>query len=210
MIVGISGSPRPNGVTAAAVKKVLFEYGGETEYISLAGKRINGCISCLGCTRDNVCAVKDDFLPIAEAMLSADAIVFGAPDYYSGLNGLSSCLWERCFCFRHQSAFLLRDKPLVIISTGYSANEEGNPVLLAVEKFARSNKMQVLDAFAVKAYSQCYDCKFAKSCIDGNIVKDHGIVDVVTPQMFPARFEEQPESIKKCKAAGKILQAFLS
>ena len=47
MILGISGSPRADGVTAAAVKQVLAESGEETEYISLAGKKINRCINCL-------------------------------------------------------------------------------------------------------------------------------------------------------------------
>jgi multimeric flavodoxin WrbA len=210
MILGISGSPRPNSVTAAAVKSVLAESGKETEYISLSGKRINGCISCLGCTHDNVCVVKDDFLPIAEAMRSADAIVFGAPNYYAALNGLSHCLWERCFCFRHQGAFLLKDKPLVIISTGYSANEEDNPVFRAMELFARYNKMQVLGKFTVGAYSQCYDCLYAKTCADGNVVKDHGYVDEVTPEMLPLRFEKQLLSIGKCKNAGKLLQDFFN
>jgi multimeric flavodoxin WrbA len=39
MILGISGSPRPNSVTASAVKRVLAESGKETEYISLAGEK---------------------------------------------------------------------------------------------------------------------------------------------------------------------------
>ena len=64
MILGISGSPRPNGVTANAVKKVLEESGQEYEFISLAGKHIGGCISCLGCTESNRCVVDDDFSEI--------------------------------------------------------------------------------------------------------------------------------------------------
>lgn len=209
MILGISGSPRPNSATAAAVKKILAESGKHTEYISLAGKQINGCISCLGCNRDNQCVIKDDFLPIAEAMHAADAIVFGAPNYYNLLNGLSQSLWERCFCFRHQGAFSLKNKPGIIISTGYSKKEEKNPVIDTIEMFMLRNKMKVLNKLAIGAYSQCYDCKYARTCTDGNIVKNHGIVDKVTPEMLPVRFERQPESILKCKAAGKILQKIL-
>ncbi len=210
MILGISGSPRPNSVTANAVKRVLAESGEESFFISLSGKKINGCTSCLGCTSDNHCVVKDDFLPIAEAMSKADAIVFGAPNYYGILNGLSHCLWERCFSFRHQSAFILSDKPGVLISTGYSDDEENNPVLDALEMFMHHNKMEVLSKISVGAYSQCYDCKFSKTCIDGNIVKTYGIVDVVTPGMLPAGFERQPESEAKCKKAGKILKDYFN
>lgn len=53
MILGISGSPRKDGGTANAVKKILEESGMESEYISLSGKKINGCISCLGCVEYN-------------------------------------------------------------------------------------------------------------------------------------------------------------
>ena len=193
-------------MTAAAVKKVLAECGGETEYISLAGKKINGCISCLGCIHDNRCIVRDDFPPIAEAMTSADAIVFGAPNYYGTMNGLSHCLWERCFCFRHRSEFVLKDKPIVIISTGYSTAEEDNAVFKAMEPFVLHNKMKRLNQFTVGAYSQCYDCACSKTCVDGNVVKKYGIVDAITPEMLPNRFEQQPESILKCKVAAKRLQ----
>lgn len=208
MILGISGSPRPNSVTAAAVKRVLAESGQETQYISLAGKRINGCISCLGCTKDNVCVVKDDFLPIAEALCKADAIVFGAPNYYDVPNGLSLCLWERCFCFRHQGAFLLQDKPIILISTGYSTAEEKNPVFRTLENYTEKNKMNLLSKVTIGAYSQCYICDYGMTCLDGNIVKNHGLVDVVTPEMLPATFNKQPESILKCDMAGKALQEY--
>jgi len=60
------------------------------------------------------------------------------------------------------------------------------------------------------AYTQCYDCKYSKTCIDGNVVKKYGVVDVVTPEMLPARFEEQLESIAKCVAAGKLVRKVLS
>lgn len=147
MILGISGSPRPNGITAHAVKKVLADCDDATEYISLAGKHIGGCISCLACTKDNICAVNDDFPAIAEKMVQADAIIFGIPNYYDLPNGLSHCLLERCFCFRHQSAFLLEDKPAVILSTGYASDEENSQVLKVVENFIIKNNMKTVSKF---------------------------------------------------------------
>lgn len=209
MILGISGSPRPDSVTAKAVKKVLDESGEETRFISLAGKKINGCISCLGCTGDNNCVVKDDFQDIAEAMVAADAIIFGAPNYYNTVNALAHSLWERCFCFRHQSSFLLKNKPGIIISTGYSKEESNNPVIEIIENFMFHNKMNVISKLTIGAYSQCYNCTYGKSCLDGNIVKAHGVVDLVTDEMLPDKFEEQAESIEKCRKAGRLLQKTL-
>lgn len=205
MILGISGSPRKNGITSYAVKEILSQVGGETEYISLFGKHIGGCISCLACTKDNQCVVNDDFLAIADSMVRADAIVLGVPNYYDMPNALTHAMLERCFCFRHQGAFLLKDKPIVILSTGYSKDEENNQVLNLVEHFAYMNKMKVVSKFLVGAYSQCYSCLYSKTCIDGNVVKDNGFVDEITPEMLPPKFEKQPESIKKCYNAARIL-----
>ena len=207
MILGISGSPRPNGITAHAVRKVLDECEEETRYVSLAGKRIGGCISCLGCTKDNRCVVNDDFPEIAKAMVEADAIVFGIPNYYDVPNGLSHCLLERGFCFRHQGAFLLKDKPAVVISTGYSSDEAYSQVLRIVDHFLLTNKMLVVAEFLVGAFSQCYSCKYGATCVDGNVVKDNGVVDRITPDMLPPRFDEQPDSIIKCVNAAHTLNA---
>ena len=210
MILGISGSPRPNRITDHAVKEVLANCHGDTNFISLSGKHISGCISCLGCIEDNKCVVKDDFPEIAEAMVKADAIVLGVPNYYDLPNALSHSLLERCFCFRHKSAFLLGGKPIVIISTGYSKDEENSQVLKIVEYFAKNNKMNVISKFLVGAFSQCYTCGAGLNCIDGNVVKNNGFVEQITSEILPPEFDKQPESIKKCKNAGKILQDYLN
>ncbi|WP_461206797.1 flavodoxin family protein [Clostridium sp. DL1XJH146] len=210
MILGISGSPRPNRITANAIKEVLANVKDETEYISLAGKQIASCISCLGCTKDNKCVVKDDFPEIAEVMVRADAIVIGVPNYYNVPNALSHSLLERCFCFRHQSAFLLKDKPIIILSTGYSADEENSQVLKIVENFAENNKMNVVSKFLVGAFSQCYTCEYGLTCADGNVVRNNGFVDEITFEMLPPEFDMQMESIKKCQNAAYLLDNILS
>ncbi len=209
MILGISGSPRPNKITANAVKEILANCEGETKYISLAGKRIGGCISCLGCLKDNSCVVKDDFQKIANEMLSADAIVLGVPNYYNVPNVLTHALLERCFCFRHDGAFLLQNKPVVFFSTGYSNDEENNQVLKIVGNFMEKNKVQVVSKFLVGAFSQCYSCKLSIACVDGNVVKDNGFVDEITPDILPPEFDKQPDSIKKCRKAAHLLNGIL-
>lgn len=210
MILGISGSPRPNKITANAVKHILDNIEGETKYISLANKQIAGCISCLGCTKDNKCVVQDDFQEIADAMVEADAIIFGIPNYYNVPNVLSHALLERCFSFRHQGVFLLKDKPVVIFSTGYSVDEENSQVLNIAEYFMIKNKMNVVSKFIVGAFSQCYTCKYSRACVDGNVVKDNGFVDMVTPEMLPLEFEKQIDSLIKCKNAAYLLNEIVN
>jgi len=208
MVLGISGSPRADSITSQAVKEVLSKIEDDTLFISLSGKKISGCISCLGCTEDNICILEDDFQPIAELMVKADAIVLGVPNYYNVPNALTHSLLERCFSFRHQSAFLMGDKPMVILSTGYSKDESNDQVLKIVEQFALKNNMYVVSKFLVNAYSQCFTCDFGRTCVDGNIVKLYGVVDEVTPDMLPLKFQQQEDSIIKCHNAATRLNDY--
>lgn len=210
MVLGISGSPRANGVTALAVKEVLASYEGDTKYLSLAGKKINGCISCLGCIHTNQCVIEDDFTEIAQAMLEAEAVVFGVPNYYGLPNALSHALWERCFCFRHQGNFLLKDKLGLVITTGYTVDDQVNPVGDLIEMFMKRNEMTTLPKFSIGAYSQCYDCQVGLTCDVGNVVRNHGHVDQVTKEMCPPHFAEQPLAIEKCRQGSRLLGKVLS
>ena len=64
-ILGISGSPRQES-TSRLVQEVLDATGETTEFISLKGKNIAGCIACLGCVKENTCIVKDDMQQVYE------------------------------------------------------------------------------------------------------------------------------------------------
>lgn len=205
MILGISGSPRKNGITAKAVNTILDNCSDTTKYISLTGKRINGCISCMGCIHTNKCVVKDDFTEIIEDILKADIIIFGAPNYYNQMNAISHALWERCFCFRHNNQFKLKDKKIAFFTTGYKTNTENNPVLTSMQIFANYNKMEIIDQFAIDAYSQCYSCELGKTCVSGNVVKQYGIVDNITENMLPLTFGENPVSIEKSNNTSTII-----
>ena len=85
-VLGISGSPRKSHTTEELVRIILDATGLETELISLHDMTINGCICCLGCIEDNVCKVRDDYIPLMHKVLDADAIVVGAPNYFGRLN----------------------------------------------------------------------------------------------------------------------------
>ncbi len=206
MILGISGSPRADGITANAVKYMLSQFDGETQYISLSGKRINGCISCMACTHNNKCAVKDDFPEIAEAMQSADAIIFGIPNYYGMPNALSHALLERCFTFRHREVFGLEGKQAVLFATGFTAPDKENPVLSKVDYFMRSNRVNVLSAFDVKPYHQCYFCDYGTTCKVGSVVGRHGVLEKITEDILPPIFCKQPDSMAKCDEAVRLIK----
>ena len=210
MIIGISGSGRKNAITHAAVEMVLQNTELEYEMISLSNKKINGCIGCTGCASNNICVIKDDFLELAEKLKKADAIVFGAPNYYNMLNGLSHAFWERCFCFRHQDRFALAGKLAVAISTSYSANSANDPVLQQLHTFMGANHMSVVSSFCVSGYSQCYTCGYGIDCASGNIVKKHGYLDEVLDCHLPLKFEDNADAMLSAKKAGRLLKNIIS
>ena len=103
-ILGISGSSRPPQVsgTYKLVDVILKATGMEHEHISLSGKRIAGCIGCIGCADDNICVIKDDMTELRGKILEADAYVIGAPNYFATLNANTHCFLERLYQFRHR------------------------------------------------------------------------------------------------------------
>jgi multimeric flavodoxin WrbA len=74
-VLGISGSMRKNGNTAALVKEVLGRCEAAnipTEYISLAGKEIKPCIGCEKCKEKKWCVIeKDDWGEIIEKVMDS-------------------------------------------------------------------------------------------------------------------------------------------
>jgi multimeric flavodoxin WrbA len=107
--IGIVGSPRKGGNTemlTAHCLKSIAEEGLDTELVRLAGLDIRGCNACGYCFEKEGCSIKDDFAPVFEKMLAADAIVVGAPVYYSSAPSLVKGLLERAgYLARQKSGF---------------------------------------------------------------------------------------------------------
>ena len=81
-ILGISGSSRREDISGIykLVRAVLEASGCDYDLVSLKGKKIVGCIACLGCVKDNVCKVNDDMADLRDRIVAADAFVIGAPN----------------------------------------------------------------------------------------------------------------------------------
>lgn len=206
MVLGISASGRAEGITKEAVMAVLDASGEETRFVSLSGLAINGCIACLGCAGDNVCKQEDDWNPIGRAMLEADAIVFGAPEYYGTINGLGHACLERTFSFRHQGRFRLAGKLGVSIQVDGRA---GNTVRSFIEMLMGSNKMAVVGSLSASGFSQCYTCGYGENCATGNVVDKHGFLEKIEESHLPPRFYAQEEARDKARMTGRILGSML-
>ena len=206
MILGISASGRSDGVTSEAVKAVLKASGQEYEYVSLAGKRINGCTGCTACAADNVCKVQDDWNEIGEKMRNADAIVFGAPNYFSRMNALGHACWERTFSFRHREVFSLAGKLGIAVSVGYEGEDFVKP---QIEDFMLRNKMAIVESVRAQGYGQCYTCGYGHDCSVGRVVRVHGFLDKIEEKDFPPHFAQQDETKNQAYKAGKVLGSIL-
>lgn len=193
MILGINASGRRArrdeggrllcGVNDEMVKYILEKTGEQTEYVSLQGKTINGCQACLGCAKDNVCVLEDDWAEIRDLMFEADAIVFGAPNYYGTINALGHAFLERTFSLRHRERFPLAGKLNVIVATG---RQENNPAEEFIRRVFRSNYMaEPIGVLKVAGISQCYQCGYGHQCAAGSVVAKHGFLDEIRDYHLP-------------------------
>lgn len=207
MILGISASGRKNGVTGDAVKAVLEATAKPYDYVSLAGLDIRGCQGCTGCAGDNACVIHDDWLTIGEQMRDADAIVFGAPNYYGMINAVGHACWERTFCFRHREVFSLAGKLGVAIGTGYGSADTS--VTDYIRRMMTSNLMAVVGEVHAAGYSQCYTCGYGEDCAVGGVVGRHGFLECIAADHLPPPFSDQEEAVLQAYKVGKTLGSIL-
>ncbi len=201
-VLGISGSPRSGATTDQLVQAVLNGVEGcETEFVSLAGKRIGGCIACLGCIKDNVCKVKDDMAALRPKIVAADAYVIGGANYYSMLNGLTHTFLERFYQFRHQEGKAVAGKLGVAVGLGGSS---GDPVVANIKTFFQYNQIECVGAVSAQGPASCFTCGYGETCKVGAIHMFFGPGTKITPEITPS-LDKQPEKIEQAKALGRAL-----
>jgi multimeric flavodoxin WrbA len=167
---------------------VLEQSGEPYEFVSLSGKMINGCVGCVCCAGDNICVLEDDWAPIRDKMFEAEAVVFGAPNYYGTINALGHAFLERTFSLRHRETFPLSGKLNVIVTSG---SPDSNPVEDYIRKIFRSNHMaEPIGVVNVPGISQCYRCGYGESCAAGSVVARHGFLDEIKEYHLPVLPQE--------------------
>ncbi len=207
-ILGISGSPRKDEVSGVnkLVRIVLENTACDYELVSLRGKKISGCIACLGCVNDNVCKVDDDLTDLRQKIVVADAFVVGAPNYYSGMNATTHAFMERWFQFRHQEGNILWGKLAVAVGVGgtagvFPAND--------IENFFLYNFIETVAKVSGQGAASCYTCGYGEACKVGIPHLLHGEGLKITPDLIPD-VARQPEVIQSAVNAGRLLGNRLS
>ncbi|OON96895.1 MAG: hypothetical protein ATN31_09060 [Candidatus Epulonipiscioides saccharophilum] len=204
-ILAISGSPRKGRMTHQAITELLRDCKEDVEIISLAGKKIQGCIACTACAADNTCKVKDDWNEIGEKMKDADLIIFGAPNYFGTINALAHACLERTFSFRHRSDFALKDKLGVIITTCYKRDMH-DPVVGVIEHSFNFSNIKTIAKMQVNSYNSCYTCGYGHDCHAGMVVYRFGKeLEEILPEHLPPEVDSQEETLAEIKEVRKIL-----
>ena len=106
-----NGSPNAHGCTYTAlceIAKTLEKHGIESELLQIGAKPVAGCIGCRTCKSGNPCIFDDGVNALAARLDEFDAIVVGAPVYYSGPSGQSTAFLDRLF---YSAGAKMRGKP---------------------------------------------------------------------------------------------------
>jgi multimeric flavodoxin WrbA len=216
-VLGISGSPRKSHTTEGLVKTILDATDLETELISLHDMTINGCICCLGCVEDNVCKVRDDYIPLMYKVLEADALVIGAPNYFGRLNALTHSFLERFYCFRHDKdghgGMKLSGKIGAIASVGGGGEWEmpGRDMAMNaiagedVKGFFDYNEIECVGSVAAQGAVPCFSCGYGEVCSVSGVKRFFGEDAKISTDIIPC-LDKQPAIINKAKLLGKTLR----
>ena len=201
-VIGISGSPIKNSNTDRLVQKVLNSTGLETEFIKLSEHKVQPCIACLGCTKDNICKVKDDFQEIAEKVKHAGAVVVGGYPPYASIDAFTKAFFERLFSLRHQNG-LNRGKLAVTVVTGIGRGAPGlDEASQQVTQALSMEGMEVLGNLKATGNAECMTCGYGQSCPMSALPWVFGDDTEITPEKF-CKVEDQKEIWQQADTLGK-------
>lgn len=134
----ISSSPRKGGNSDVLCDKFLegaVSAGNEVEKIFLKDKKINYCIGCGFCTKNDYtgCSQKDDdAMEIIDKMIEADVIVLGTPVYFYTMCAQLKTLIDRC-CSKYTR--ILNKEFYYIATAGEDADTALNGTVASLDCF---------------------------------------------------------------------------
>lgn len=106
-VIGINGSPRTTGATAALVQEALAgaeEAGVGTRIFHLGEMTFTGCTACMRCRETGRCAVEDDMRPMYEAIernAGRRSLVIGTPIYFDHVTAQLKAWLDRLYAYTY-------------------------------------------------------------------------------------------------------------
>ncbi|MCX5998059.1 MAG: flavodoxin family protein [Chloroflexi bacterium] len=122
-LLGISGTPIKGGNCDTMVQQALASVQGipgvETEFITLADKKIAMCQHCQWCIENRApCKVKDDAHSVFEKMIAADGLILGTPVWNVSVAPIWPTLISR-WRYHQFFTYSLRNKVSGTLSVGF-------------------------------------------------------------------------------------------
>ncbi|MGQ3684333.1 MAG: flavodoxin family protein [Candidatus Loosdrechtia sp.] len=108
-VVGIFGSPRPDGNSDTVLNYALrgaAASGASIEKIYVRDIKIAPCNSCGGCFEKGVCVIRDDMQKVYSELTNTDGILVSSPLYFMGVTAQLKALIDRCQSFWAQKYIL--------------------------------------------------------------------------------------------------------
>ncbi len=212
MIIGISGSPFPEGNTDRLVRAVLHRSGDKTDFVNLSTLRFDSCRACAHlCAATNICPLEDDLRPYFEPIRDADAIVLGTPIHAGLITGWMYSFLTRLSCFSHVRHPLAK-KPVILVTTGCFAKSIERATVGFADIVVRQTRGaniggQILHATSIPP---CFECGEGNECKVGGLWRMVGGDEErlksfeVTPESF-TRWEDNPETVAQVEVSGSYL-----
>jgi multimeric flavodoxin WrbA len=210
-IVGISGSPIPNGNTDRITKAILEVSGRETTFVNLSTLSYDPCRACAHlCAVSNKCGIEDGLLPYLEKIRDADALVLSTPIHHGNVTGWMYSFFTRLWCFGHVNP-VLKGKPTVFVSTGIAERERQRGIREFQRRFVLGHRLKVLGHLYYRSLiPPCLKCGAGHYCRRGGLWyllgrNEEALKDFeFTPDKF-RRFEDDPEAVAEVKKYGSLL-----
>jgi len=153
-VLGISGSTRKKGNTAILVKEILGrceEAGIQTEFVSLAGKKISPCLGCEKCKEKKWCINEtDDWNGVMQKVMKCDVLVIGSPTYYFDVCGHLKNFIDRSYSLYHDRK--LAGKKGVAVAV--HANKGASRAIQTIEGFLSSHEFASLGSVKGTGYHE--------------------------------------------------------
>ncbi len=144
-LLGVSGSPRV-GATDFAVKAALNyareKYHVETDFFSVRGRKINFCIHCDYCVKQQKgCVHKDDVQKLYPQLEWANAWIMGSPVYQGQISGQLKVMLDRCRALVAKNPKVFENKIGAAIAVGGDRNGGQEPTIQTIIDFYIINEM---------------------------------------------------------------------
>lgn len=153
-VIGLSGSMRKDGNTALLVREILKHSRDDeiqTEFISLAGKKIQPCTGCEKCKEKKWCVNEhDDWDNIVKKIIESDVLIIGSPTYYYDVNGHLKNFIDRTYSLYHDRKLAGKKG----IAVAVHAQKGSNRTIQTLEGFLGAHEFSSLGSVTGTGYEE--------------------------------------------------------